>query len=446
MYDIASASPLTSTEGFAQQGEPLLRALAPRPTPTARRSAGRPEEISSGQLWLGLLLCLLRGLRHQRDLWRLISWEGFWHFRPTPVCDQAISKRLAQEGLGALEQLWLGLSRLLEQRLAPYAQTTLAPFAKGVYALDETILDPVARLLAPLRALPKGDPSLLPGKIAALFDVRLQQWRDFRFLPDAAENCKVHAQELLRTVAVGSLLLFDRGYFSFPWFDRLSRQGYWWISRWRERTRYSVIPVYYQHGELFDGLIWLGATRDQAACAVRLVQFRLGHTLYRYLTNVQDPLTLPLADIARLYARRWDIELAFRLLKEHLGLRFLWSSKLLVIQQQCLACLLLVQLLQAFQVELAARAQVDPFDVSLPLLLKALPSLLQRRQDPMSLLLAEGRRLGIIRPSSRQRLQPPTIAPWQLVFPPEELILVRQARYAHSNPSHVKHKPRPDPI
>ena len=159
----------------------------------------------------------------------------------------------------------------------------------------------------------------------------------------------------LRTVAQGSLLLFDRGYFSFPWFDALSRQGYWWISRWREKTRYSLVHVYYQHGETFDGLIWLGATRDQAAWAVRLVQFRLGSTLYRYLTNVRDPLALPLADIARLYARRWDIELAFRLLKEHLGLRLLFSAKLLVIQQQCLACLLFVQLLQAFQVELAAR-------------------------------------------------------------------------------------------
>ena len=89
MYDTASSAPLTSAEGFAQQAEPLLRALAPSPTTAARRR-GRPEEISSGQLWLGLLLCLLRGLHHQRDLWRLLSWEGFWHFAPVSVCDQAI--------------------------------------------------------------------------------------------------------------------------------------------------------------------------------------------------------------------------------------------------------------------------------------------------------------------------------------------------------------------
>jgi hypothetical protein len=211
-------------------------------------------------------------------------------------------------------------------------------------------------------------------------------------------------------------------------------------------VRYSVLHVSYQQGETFDGLVWLGATRDQAACAVRLVQFRLGGTLYRYLTNVRNPLVLPLAEMARLYARSFDIELAFRLLKEHLGLRLVFSSKLLVIQQQCLACLLLAQLLQAFQVELAARAEVDPFDISLPLLLKALPILMRRRQDPMTLLVAHGQQMGIIRPSTRKRLEPPIIPLWQLVFPPDDLILVRQARYAHSNPSHGKRKPRAGPI
>src|SRR5207247_6023376 len=64
-----------------------------------------------------------------------------------------------------------------------------------------------------------------------------------------------------------------------------------------------------------------------------------------------DPATLPLVDIARLYARRWDIELAFRELKEHLKMRLLWSAKLGVIYQQIWASLILAQLLHAYQVE-----------------------------------------------------------------------------------------------
>ena len=49
-------------------------------------------------------------------------------------------------------------------------------------------------------------------------------------------NCKVGVLLLLETLTPGSLILADLGYFSFPWFDYLTSQGYWWLSRLRERT------------------------------------------------------------------------------------------------------------------------------------------------------------------------------------------------------------------
>jgi IS4 transposase len=50
------------------------------------------------------------------------------------------------------------------------------------------------------------------------------------------------------------------------------------------------------------------------------VRFHDGTQLRSYLTNVLDPRQLCLPDIARLYARRWDIELAFLTLKDLLHL------------------------------------------------------------------------------------------------------------------------------
>src|SRR3712207_7500049 len=50
-------------------------------------------------------------------------------------------------------------------------------------------------------------------------------------------------------------------------------------------------------------------------------------TLFPYTTLFRsDPQVLPMADLARLYARRWDIELAFNLVKTHLGLHLRWGS------------------------------------------------------------------------------------------------------------------------
>jgi len=81
------------------------------------------------------------------------------------------------------------------------------------------------------------------------------------------------------------------------------------------------VVAYDDRSGLLDAIVWLGKYRaDRAASAVRLVCFSFHGTQYRYLTNVLDSTQLSLRDIAQLYARRWDIELAFKLLKCELGL------------------------------------------------------------------------------------------------------------------------------
>ncbi len=82
-------------------------------------------------------------------------------------------------------------------------------------------------------------------------------------------------------------------------------------------------------------LIWLGAYRaDRCKHLVRLIQFSHQGICYRYITNVLDPQLLSIHDAARLYARRWDIELAFKLLKKELGLSLWWASHPTLVLQQ----------------------------------------------------------------------------------------------------------------
>jgi IS4 transposase len=122
---------------------------------------------------------------------------------------------------------------------------------------------------------------------------------------------------LIAGLSAGVLLLFDRGYLSFAWFDELTARQIWWVSRYANRVSYQVRHVLSQGDGVLDAIVWLGANgADRAKYAVRLVQFYQHGKLHRYLTNVLDPQQLSLADLARLYARRWDIELAFRLLKD----------------------------------------------------------------------------------------------------------------------------------
>ncbi len=137
-----------------------------------------------------------------------------------------------------------------------------------------------------------------------------------------------------------------------------------------------------------------------------------------------------MAEIARLYARRWDIELAFKLVKTHLGLHLLWGAKPVVVLQQVWAVLIIAQVLQALRLEIAGRAGVDPYEVSLPLLVEYLPFFAARGLDPVTVFVEQGRALRFIRPSSRTVIVAPDIPLNDLVPRPPDLVVERLPRYA----------------
>lgn len=408
----------------------LLTTLEPA-GPSVRRP-GRPRILPALCLWGGMLVCVLRGFSSQSAVWRLLTQFGLWHFPRLTLSDQAIYHRLARDGIRPLEDLFAHLTTLLAARLTPYLPSfgpDLAPFAEAIVALDESTLDPVARRLSAA-----GDPPAarrrLPGKLAGLFDIRRQQWRTIRLVPDAQQNEKVLARSLVATLAPGSLILADLGYFGFGWFDDLTEQGYWWLSRLRAKTSYEIVTILAQQGDTLDALVWLGAYRaDRAKHLVRLVQYRQGGQLRRFITNVRDPHQLSPAAIVQLYARRWDIEMAFQLVKQHLGLSLWWSRTDGVIHQQLLAVLCIAQIVQALRVEIAARAEVDLFAVSLPLLVRYLPQFAARGEDPVSAIVDRGRHAGFIRPSRRIPLDLPD-SPLAFACSLGPIPLIRPPRYA----------------
>jgi hypothetical protein len=400
--------------------------------PRSPEQVGRKRILPSLVLWSGIVVSVLRGLTSQRAVWRLVGLEGLWDYPLYEVTDQAVYDRLAAGDKGGLKRVFEQVRDGLKERLAPYAQKTIAPFASGVYAIDGSTLDKVTRHLPRLRQIANGDSQLLPGKLVGLFNIRLQQWQEVTHLANPNQNDKVVARDLVAELPEGSLILADLGFFGFPWFDWLTDHKFWWLSRLREKTTFEVIHTFYSDGaDLFDGVVWLGKYRaDKAAHAVRLVTFTISKTHFRYITNVLDPRVLTLHDIAVLYARRWDIELAFKMVKRHLQLHLLWSAKQEVILQQVWAVLILSQILHAFQMEIAGLAAVDPFDVSLDLVTQYVPRLTRQGKDPVDLIVAKGKQFGFIRPSRRIRPETPAVDSLPLAPLPPDTVLLRKPRYA----------------
>jgi hypothetical protein len=397
--------------------------------PPEKRRRGAQVVLPHVCLWAGMLVCVLRGFSRQLDLWRLLALHGLWDFPRTSVCDQAVYDRLARSGDAPMAALFAAITQALRERLAPFGATTLAPFAREVLALDESTLDVVTRHL-PAQRHTQGR-HRLPGKLATLFDLRLQQWCRVQLIDDVTEREPLHARDLVAGVPVGSLILADLGYFGFAWFDDLTDAGYFWISRLRARTSWTPIHTFYDQDGVYDGLVWLGAYRaDGARHAVRLITITVGTISRSYITNVRDPLLLPVCEVPVLYARRWDVELAYKLLKRELHMHLLWSGKPTVIHQQVWATLIIAQVLLGLWVEVAGRAEVDCFDVSLSLLVRHAPLLASAGRDPVAVLVADGRRTGIIRPSSRRRYTVPPIDLAHLCPAPSTLVLIRSARHA----------------
>ncbi len=432
-HDSANAQARQLPLPSLQQVEEYVLQKSQALVPVGRRR-GKPATLTALHLCLGIVLCGLEGFGSQLKLWRRFCLEPIGPFAPVCVVDQAVYNRLARAA-GAMRAFFEQVSGWMGEQLVGLEDRTLAPWATQVLALDESTLDVVGRWLPELRRVLPGDPRLLAGRISALFDLRRQQWVRVELWQEAGANCKQQARLLLEGLQQGTLLLFDRGYLSFPWFDELTDRGLYWISRYANHASMQVRHILYQGDGVLDAIVWLGIYRaDRARHAVRLVQFYQHGRLHRYLTNVLDPQQLSLADIAQLYARRWDIELAFCVLKEHLQLSQLWSAKWEVVQVQIWCALLLAQLFHGLQVQLAAQEGVDPFEVSIDVLVEVVPRLLQRGIAPLPFLGRLGRELGLIRPSTRIQVQVPWVDPsWITPAPPEALRPRDTVRYAQRN-------------
>ena len=166
---------------------------------------------------------------------------------------------------------------------------------------------------------------------------------------------------------------------------------------------------FYRHDAVLDALVWLGTGQKQARRLIRLVRFGDGIGVRMYLTTVCDPLILSLEDVAQIYARRWGIELAFRLLKEYLGMSQWWSSKQELILVQIWVVLLLSHMVYARRPRIATAANCAPFEVSVPLLVKLLPQLCSNSELQFERLVQEGRHLGLVRASPRLALMVPQV-------------------------------------
>jgi hypothetical protein len=428
---------LSSQSALVGWLEEHVRLLFPTPSETQPAKRGKPAELTLPHLCLALFVGVFCGATGFTDIWRWLVTEPLGSFPQLTVTDDAVRKAVGRWGPQTFANLYTHLCDALPKVKISQTTTALATFAREIVALDESTLDAIHRHRKQVRHLDRSGSGLLAGKIAGLWDIRRQRWFRLQFRADALAHCANDLQTLVQGLPVGSLILEDLGYFGFPWLDWLTDTGYWYISRLKDKTSSQLLHTFIQDEAqgFLDAIVFLGAYRsDQAAHAVRLIQFRRGNHLYSYITNVLDPQMLPFHEIVQLYARRWDIELIFLLLKEHFGLHIWWSSKQDLMLCQLWIALILAHLLTRLRFQVAETASVPFFDVSIPVLMDLLRRFSLTSTPLVSRIAGEGRFLKLIRHHSRIRPQIPHICIQDIAPLPPDLLLLRTSRYAHRNP------------
>lgn len=131
-------------------------------------------------------------------------------------------------------------------------------------------------------------------------------------------------------LTAGSYYVFDRGYLDFRRLRRIAQAGAWFVIRAKCNTRFYVCesrPVDKATGLRCDQIIRLNSAQARRDYPEKLRRIRFcdadtGLSLV-FLTN---NFTLPAPLIATIYRRRWEIELFFRWIKQHLRLRGFFST------------------------------------------------------------------------------------------------------------------------
>lgn len=128
----------------------------------------------------------------------------------------------------------------------------------------------------------------------------------------------------LMQLAKGDIAVFDRGYNDYQWFDSLTAQGVFFVTRAKSNMQYKVIEhheVIRKSGVQKDQTILLtGIKANGVTQTFRRVEYldaATGET-YTYLTN---NLQLSAKTIANIYKSRWKIESFFREIKQNLKIK-----------------------------------------------------------------------------------------------------------------------------
>ena len=270
------------------------------------------------------------------------------------------------------------MSRLFHQLVRPLSTLeTPGAFLGGlrVMAVDGTVFD-VPDTEANAKVF--GYPATRPGTQAAFPKVRLVLLIEAgtHLITDAL-MCpyrmgeRVRVKKLLRSVAEGMLLMWDRGLHSYRIVQATIAQKCHYLGRVPKNVKFQVVKV------LEDGsyLSWIfpdGKSKKKGAAPilVRVIEYTIDtdseQKIYRLITSLTDIPLFPAVLLAKEYHQRWEVENTIDELKVHLNGRKtpIRSQNPREVVQEVYGWLLGHWAIRSLMFQVAESAQISPLRLS----------------------------------------------------------------------------------
>jgi IS4 transposase len=132
-----------------------------------------------------------------------------------------------------------------------------------------------------------------------------------------------------------AMYVFDRGYVDYERFDRMTDDGYFFVSRLKKNAVVREVESFSLPDDstvLTDKMVYIGTTQKRAENVFRLLEvIDTKGNILRLITNRFD---LSAEEISNIYRSRWAIELFFKWLKQHGEIKHFYGMSEAALQNQ----------------------------------------------------------------------------------------------------------------
>jgi hypothetical protein len=385
------------------------------------RQLGLRARVLNLPLMMAAVLTLLwRQVPSVHELTRLLAREDLLWCQAVKVSQQALSQRFLEFPSQLFERVLKELLPLLAQRSwqrkrpVPDSVRWAMKTYERVWIVDGSTLEALFRKLESLQSVPLGH---LAGKIAVVLDLVTRLPVEVWLESHPYYHDSRFGSRLLDLSPQKTLLLLDRGFWDFSFFQTLVEYQRDFITRLKTGAKFTITKSLSLSANHRDQIIRLGSGyKGNPIVTVRLVEKRVGKAWYSYLTSVLDPTVLPPEVVIDLYGHRWRIEETFKTLKRLLGLSYLWTGSVNGIRLQVWATWLFYVILIDLADEVAEALMLPLERISVEMLFRGLYHFTQAHakgfaDDPVQYFIApENRDLAVVKverkPPSKLNLDP----------------------------------------